>query len=118
MILHKRRSPVYSLRRSRFDPSRSSRAWIGVFALWFIFLTGIPEKLTGTPGLIQAAQLSGLLKSKQAQIVKLEDDFERLVFEAERLEKSPVAQQREIRKTLGYAASDEIIFDFAAPERF
>lgn len=34
-----------------------------------------------------------------------------------RLEKSAATQEREVRRVLGYAASDEIIFDFAAPIR-
>jgi hypothetical protein len=71
----------------------------------------------GTPGITQAVRLRGLLHSKQAELTGLEAEIQRLDTETIRLERSRIAQEQEIRRTLGYAASDEIIFDFASAKR-
>jgi cell division protein FtsB len=96
---------------------RASRAWIGVFAVWTLLLSGVLANLVGSPGIIQAFRLRSLLGAKQEQLAKLEADVARIEAEATRLTKSRAAQEREVRRTLSYAASDEIIFDFSAAER-
>jgi cell division protein FtsB len=47
---------------------------------------------------------------------RLEETVLGLQAEAELLEKNKLAQQREIRRVLGYVASDEIVFDFSSAE--
>ena len=88
------------------------KLWTSVFALWGLFLTGVAANFVGSPGVIQAVRLNSLLKSKQSLVTRMQDEMKHLLFEAGQLERSRVAQQREIRRVLGYAAADEIIFDF------
>jgi cell division protein FtsB len=102
------------MRKSR---SRATRIWIAVFAGWGLLLTGAFSQWVGSPGVLQAVRLSNLLQSKQVQAESLEKQIATLEAERVRLEKSPAAQEQEIRRTLGYAAPDEIIFDFTAAER-
>jgi cell division protein FtsB len=93
------------------------KLWTGLFALWGLFLSGVFANFVGSPGVIQALRLQSLLGSKQAQVEQLQNDLIRLQNEAVQLDHGKVAQQREIRRVLGYAATDEIVFDFThAPE--
>lgn len=91
--------------------------WAAFFVVWLAFLSGAMAPLGGGPGVLQAVRLRALHESKASQALELEHEIERLTAESERLEKSRVAQEREIRRVLGYAAPDEIIFDFTAAER-
>jgi cell division protein FtsB len=88
------------------------KAWFAVFSLWGIFLSGILAGFVGSPGVIQAVRLNSLLHAKETQLTELQDELSRIKTEVSGLEKSRVVQQREIRRVLGYAASDELIFDF------
>ena len=89
----------------------SSKIWLGVFALWMVFLSGVLAPLTGTPGIIQMFKLRMMLTNHQEQLAQLEKRG--LKFEEERklLEVSPAAQEREIRRVLGYVAPNELVFD-------
>ncbi len=88
------------------------RLWLMIFGLWAVFLSGLFSSIVGSPGIIQAVRLRSLLQAKQAQMAKFEAEISRVERECESLEKSRVVQEREIRRVLGYAAPDEIIFDF------
>lgn len=88
--------------------------WLVLFGIWGVFLSGVLVGLGGPPGALQAIRLNGLLSSKQAQLARLEVDIGRLEAEGTRIEKNRFAQEREIRRVLGYAAQDELIFDFTA----
>ena len=88
------------------------KIWLMVFALWILFLSGIIR----SPGVIQAIRLNSLLDAKQTQIHGLEVQIAHMESEEGRLEKSRAEQEREIRKVLGYIASDEIVFDFSSAE--
>lgn len=90
------------------------RVWLIVFGLWLFFLSGIPAGITHAPGILQAIRLQRLLTTKETQVKKMEDEIHFLDAERIALEKSRITQEREIRRVLGYAARDEIIFDFAA----
>ena len=90
-----------------------NRLWIGLFLVWAFLLTGVLGSFLGGPGLLQAWRLQRLLNSKQANFNQIQDDLLKLQTEAEALEKSRVTQLREIRRVLGFAAKDEIIFDFS-----
>lgn len=92
-------------------------SWIVFFGLWFLFLTGFfewfrpPHQLS--PGLWQAWQLRRYFHFKQKQERTLDEDIQSLQQKTEVLAHHPLAQEIEIRKVLGYAASDELIFDLS-----
>jgi hypothetical protein len=88
--------------------------WITVFGVWFVFLSGLLTPFLGTPGIIQALRLRHTLETKQALVSLHEDELLRLQSRIGQLQKSPVAQQVEIRRVLGYAAPNELIFDFTS----
>ena len=88
-----------------------------LFGFWGIFLSGIMAPFIGSPGVIQAVRLSNLLDAKQIQLAKIETEITRLDGMRYRLETSRTAQEHEIRRVLGYAAPDEIIFDFTSPDQ-
>ncbi len=87
--------------------------WMTAFGIWFVFLSGLLTPFLGTPGVIQALRLRHTLETKQALVSLHEDELLRLQSRISQLQKSPVAQQVEIRRVLGYAAPNELIFDFA-----
>ena len=86
-----------------------TQLWIAVFLVWSLSLTGI----IGVPGIFHSLRLKSLLASKQGQVTQLQSELKLLQQEALELEKNKVTQQREIRRVLGYAAPDELIFDFS-----
>jgi cell division protein FtsB len=92
--------------------TRRTRIWLGAFALWSLFLSGAVASVIGSPGVLQLFRLRGLLDSRESELGRLEAEIHRLQTEAGRLGGSKVLQQREIRRVLGYAAPDEIVFDF------
>ncbi len=94
-----------------------NRLWLGIFAVWLLFLSGLPALWGGSPGFTQAIRLKALLADRTNRMAGLEAEIARIETESELLEKSRVAQEREIRRTLGYAGTDEIIFDFSSAER-
>ncbi len=85
---------------------------MAVFALWFILLTGTLANFMGPPGILQGIKLRNLLKTRQVVLAELQKELQTLHLETARLETSRSAQVREIRRVLGYAAADELIFDF------
>ena len=109
---------------SRIDPRRGASAdaihvkrvhwlWISLLSLWAMFLSGILSDLAGSPGLIQSYRLHSLLQSRQHELSGLETQIARMDLDRRRLEENTVVQEREIRRVLGYAAKDELIFDFS-----
>jgi hypothetical protein len=83
-----------------------------LFGLWILFLSGMLANFVGSPGILQAIRLKNLLESKKLQLAQAQEELRRLKTDAILLENNRFAQQREIRRVLGYAAGDEIIFDF------
>lgn len=98
-----------------------NQIWLGIFGIWSLLLTGFFSSNSGRlggivgPGALQAIRLQNLLQAKTAQLDKIQDRINELQSEADSIEQNPVIQQREIRRVLGYAAQDEIIFDFTTP---
>lgn len=90
------------------------RLWLGLFGVWAFILTGALSGIVGSPGVIQAIRLQNLLHSKSARLDSLQAQLTELQAQARGLEKSAAVQQREIRRVLGYAAPDELIFDFGS----
>jgi cell division protein FtsB len=93
------------------------KLWLAVFALWGFLLSGALASLIGSPGVLHALRLRSLLEAKHGEAARLEADIRSLEEERVLLEGSRDAQEREIRRVLGYAAPDEVIFDFTAAER-
>ncbi len=91
-----------------------NRVWLVIFGLWALFLSGVLNGFGGSPGIVQAIRLKSLLAAKDGQVKQIETEIQRLEHEASLLEKNRVIQHREIRKVLGYAAANEIIFDFSS----
>jgi cell division protein FtsB len=94
--------------------SRVARLWAGAFIIWGILLSGVFSPMGGSPGIIQAFRLNTVLNQKQIELAAIESEIEKIEVESAHLEKNPRAQEREVRKTLGYVGSDEIIFDFSS----
>jgi cell division protein FtsB len=86
--------------------------WLALFGLWSVFLTGMFASFLGSPGILQAIRLKSLLTEKTEQLGGAQEDLHKLQTEISLLENNRFTQEREIRRVLGYAASDEIIFDF------
>lgn len=99
-----------------------TRIWIFIFGFWACLLTGVLTDWAGapttffSPGIVQAFKLKNILKQKQSTQAVIEAEIQKLHAESERLEHSRVAIEREVRKQLGYASPDELIFDFAESE--
>ncbi|MEO5971198.1 MAG: hypothetical protein ABIQ95_14820 [Bdellovibrionia bacterium] len=87
--------------------------WMGFFGAWLFILSGISTGFLGSPGIIQAIRLSSLLEIKKDDLAKSLKETRNLESDINQLEKNRYVQQREIRRILGYAASDEIVFDFS-----
>ena len=83
--------------------------------LWLLFLTGAFASIVGSPGIVQAVRLRNLLMSKQKSLDEIKTEVAKLQKEANDLEKNRAIQLREIRRVLGYASPDEIVFDFTEP---
>ncbi len=94
--------------------SSIDRVWIAVFGIWLVLLSGILNRWTSSPGMLQWWSISRLASARHETVAQIETRIMELSSEQTRLEKSPVAQRREIRRVLGYLASDEILFDFSA----
>lgn len=88
------------------------RAWLALFGVWTLLLSGVFADFVGTPGLVQWRKLEELYHSKQAEQERLEYELARLQKEIVDMEKDPEAQRREIRRILGYVAPDEVVFEF------
>ena len=82
--------------------------------MWVFFLTGAASGIVGSPGATQAIRLQNLLHAKVARLDKIQTQLTVLQAQSRGLEKNPIVQQREIRRVLGYAAPDELIFDFGS----
>lgn len=99
--------------KSRSNPITPNRLWLALFLLWTIFLSGLFTPLLKTPGILQALRLNSIYDAKQEEINQKENELIALQNGADLLEKNHIIQQREIRRVLGYAAPDELIFDFS-----
>jgi hypothetical protein len=53
---------------------------------------------------------------KNQHLSRAQEELQKLQFEATQLEHNRTTQEREIRNVLGYAANDELIFDFSLSE--
>ena len=96
--------------RSEGRLGTSDRVWIGLFAIWIALLSGF---LAGAPGFWQAYKLHRVKADREAEISILDQERDRLVREERDLTENALVQEREIRRVLGYTATNEIVFDFS-----
>lgn len=98
---------------------RSHKLWLGIFLIWLVLISGIgmnqlqQKKEIYKPGIIQAFELYQIKKKKEDHVKTLENNLRHLEIEKEELIHNPIAQQRAIRKVLGYAQKNELVFDFS-----
>lgn len=102
---------------------RSLKKWAGFFwacffMTWAGLLTGLgaPKAKSvshsqGT-GVVQILKLKNLKNQRQDEIKALESELLEVKAEILALKSSPVRQEREVRKVLGYVRKDELVFDF------
>ncbi len=91
-----------------------NRVWLLVFAVWLFMLSGVTQHMgVGSPGLVQFLRLHSLLGDRQTQSTDIDNEIAVMETESSSLEKSRGAQEREIRKTMGYVGENEMIFDFS-----
>ena len=95
-----------------------NRTWLILFGFWLLFLSGILTGFVGSPGILQAVRLKNLLESKKTQLADGQRELQKIQIESSELERNPHAQMREIRRVLGYARQDEIIFDFTPTDQY
>lgn len=98
----------------KFKLKSPHHAWLLLFGVWLFILSGALSPFFGSPGAWQAFRLKGLLGSQTEKLAAYQTEVERLQTAAQLLEQSRYAQEREVRRVLGYAAPDELIFDFAS----
>ena len=89
-----------------------NRRWGIFFAVWIFLLSGLVSDFIKSPGILQALRLKAVLETKEKQVSEAKRNLKMLQTTAHQLEKNRYAQAREIRRVLGFAAPDEIIFDF------
>ena len=94
------------------------RVWTLLVFAWLSILSGVFFSYGfGPPGIRQWMRLRSGIAQKQAELARADAESTALEEECTKLEKSRVHQEKEIRRVLGYAASDELIFDFSSEER-
>lgn len=88
--------------------------WIwGLTVLWGVFVSGLGFQFFGAPGIKQWWALEKLQQERSAELLRLEQEIFELEKDAHRLETSAAYQEQEIRRVLGYVATDEMTFDFS-----
>jgi hypothetical protein len=86
--------------------------WLLFFGVWLLLITGLLDFWLKSPGLKQWHQVESALKDRRQEIADVEARTELLTNIAHQLEFNPVAQEREIRKVLGYLGENELVFEF------
>ena len=98
----------------KLKKTNMNRIWVALFAIWSILLTGTIGLWMKSPGLKQWYSVGEALKERRQEIVKIETRNLSLSHAAHQLEFNPVAQEREIRKVLGYLGEQELVFEFTS----
>jgi len=88
------------------------KMWFGFFGIWLILVSGLLDFWISSPGLKQWFQVELLVHKKRQEIAEIEAKTEGFKQVAHQLENNPIAQEREIRKVLGYLGEQEIVFEF------
>ncbi len=94
-----------------FSPMQIRKLWFGFFGLWLILVSGLLDFWLDSPGLKQWIQVELQIRKKRQEIVEIETRGDSVRKVIQQLEHNPVAQEREIRKVLGYLGNQEIVFE-------
>lgn len=89
------------------------KVWIGFFCVWMVLLTGILDFWIKTPGLKQLWRVNSMLSSRHQEIEGIESKTVLLNQISRELLDNPIAQEREVRKILGYLGEQEVVFEFS-----
>ncbi|MBC7397911.1 MAG: hypothetical protein H7333_10755 [Bdellovibrionales bacterium] len=93
-----------------------NRVWLGFFAIWSLLLSGLLDAWVQSPGLKQWMRVGETLKERRQEIADVEARTVLFQSMAKQLESNSVAQEREIRKVLGYLGEQELVFEFTPKE--
>ena len=108
------RSEAVHSRLARRTKSRApTLIWAALFGIWALFISGAVLGLTGSPGVAQAFRLRSLLVDRRAELARIEESAGRMEGLKKELGTRAPAQEAEIRKVLGYAATGELVFEFS-----
>lgn len=88
------------------------RFWIFFFSTWFVLLSGVLDFWIKTPGLKQGWQVQQWLTQRNQEAEALELKAQQLKATKKLLESNRYAQEREIRRVLGYIQGNELVFEF------
>jgi len=89
----------------------TNRLWIAFFAIWCLLLTGVLDFWFQSPGLKQWMKLETSVSHRRQEIADIEAQSAMLNEVARQLDSNSVAQEREIRKVLGYLGDQEVVFE-------
>jgi hypothetical protein len=96
--------------KSRLD---RNRIWGAFFFVWVLLLSGILDFWVKSPGLKQWIKLNSKLNQKRLEIGETEARTTLLLQISRELQSNTAAQEREIRKVLGYLDEQEAVFEFS-----
>jgi hypothetical protein len=102
-----------SQRASHQLQKNAHKLWLIFFGVWLIFLTGLLDPVVGSPGLKQWYKVKSSLNLRRQEVDEVEARSNLLRDAAKQLESNSVAQEREIRRVLGYLGEQEVVFEFA-----
>jgi len=91
---------------------RVRKLWFAFFGVWLVLLSGLLDFWLKSPGIKQWIQVELLVRKERQEIARIETQNDLYQSTAYQLENNPVAQEREIRKVLGYLGEQEIVFEF------
>lgn len=97
--------------RFNLRPDRIRMMWFGFFGIWLVLVSGLLEFWLKSPGLKQWLEVELLVQKRRQEIVEIEAKSESFKSVVRQLENNPIAQEREIRKVLGYLGNQEIVFE-------
>ena len=88
------------------------RVWLVFFGVWLLLLTGFLDFWVQSPGIKQWYRVASNLNERRQEIDLIESRSTYLHHVARELDSNSVAQEREIRKVLGYLGEQEAVFEF------
>jgi hypothetical protein len=96
-----------------FKKLNMNKVWAAFFAIWAILLSGTLGFWMKSPGLKQWYAVGSAVKDRRQEIATVESKSALMTSTIHQLEFNPVAQEREIRKVLGYLGDQELVFEFS-----
>lgn len=110
----------------KIKPAWVTRGWIAAFGIWLLVLSGMPALWTEAgrrgagvfpPGMIQAMRLHRHVLGLQLQLKQEETKLLTLDRTHRLMEQSPIRQEREIRRALGYVGPHEWVVEIRPSQK-